>query len=309
VLVAGVAPDLEFFGSQGCGTGTDETRSLPAVGPPSAGSAKPALLPSPPVVTTEPVRAIVFDLDDTLIVEEATAHASLRAAAAAAPHLGLDPHGLERTVLAEARRRWQAGPHYELCAELGFASWEGLWSTFEGGHPRLEGLRQWAPSYRRATWQSALAELGADDPGAADACAESFAAHQRRGHPLVDGADTTVRTLADRYDIGLLTNGPPDVQQCKIDATGLEDCFAAVVISGVVGVAKPDPAVFDLVLDRLAANRASTVMVGDNWERDVRGARAAGWSSIWVSAGRPCPDPSAGVPAVDGVAEILPLLG
>ncbi len=53
---------------------------------------------------------------------------------------------------------------------------------------------------------------------------------------------------------------------------------------------------------------ASTVMIGDNWERDVLGARSAGWSAIWVSGGRPSPDPAAGVPSVHGVAEIVALL-
>ncbi len=265
-----------------------------------------ALLPCPAVKTTERIRTVVFDLDDTLIDEEATAHASLRAAAAAVP--GADPHELQQAVLSEARRRWRAGPHYQLCAELGFASWEGLWSTFGGGHPRLDGLRRWAPSYRRDTWRSVLAELGVGDAEMAAACAEAFAARQRRGHPLLPGAGATVRALAGRYRLALLTNGPPDIQRHKIDGTGLRDCFESVFVSGEVGVAKPDPAVFDMVLEQLDATAATTVMIGDNWERDVVGARSAGWSAIWVSAGRPSPGPAIGVPSVHGVAEIVTLL-
>jgi putative hydrolase of the HAD superfamily len=265
-----------------------------------------ALLLCPAVVTTERIRTVVFDLDDTLIDEEATAHASLRGAAAAVP--GADPYEFQEAVLSEGRRRWRAGPHYELCAELGFASWEGLWSTFEGGHPRLDSLRRWAPSYRRDTWRSVLGEFGVGDAEMAAASAEAFVAHQRRGHPLLPGAGATVRALAGRYRLALLTNGPPDIQRHKIDGTGLRDCFEAVFVSGEVGVAKPDLAVFDMVLEKLDATAASTVMIGDNWERDVLGARAAGWSAIWVSAGRPSPDPAIGVPSVHGVAEMVTLL-
>jgi putative hydrolase of the HAD superfamily len=265
-----------------------------------------ALLPCPAVVTTERIRTVVFDLDDTLIDEEATAHASLRAAAAVVP--GADAHEFQEAVLSEGRRRWRAGPHYDLCAELGFASWEGLWSTFEGGHFRLDGLKRWAPSYRRETWRSVLAELGVGDAEMAAACAGAFTAHQRRGHPLLPGAETTVRDLAGRYRLALLTNGPPDIQRQKIDGTGLRDCFEAVFVSGEVGVAKPDPAVFDMVLEQLDATAASTVMIGDTWERDVLGARSAGWSAVWVSAGRPSPNSAIGVPSVNGVAEIVTLL-
>jgi putative hydrolase of the HAD superfamily len=261
------------------------------------------LLPCPAVMATERIRTVVFDLDDTLIDEGATAHASLRAAATLVP--GVDPHLFEEAVLVESRRRWRSGPHYEVCDELGFASWEGLWSTFEGGHSRLDGLRRWAPSYRRDTWESVLADLGIGDADMAAACAAAFEAHQRRGHPLLPGAEPTVRGLADGYRLALLTNGPPDIQQHKIDGTGLRDCFESVFISGELGVAKPDPAVFELVLERLDATAASTVMIGDTWERDVLGARSAGWSAIWVSGGRPSPDPAAGVPSVLGLSEII----
>lgn len=275
-----------------------------ATWPPARGAG--ALLPCPAVVATEPILTVVFDLDDTLIDERSTAHASLRGAATVVP--GTDPHSFEKAALSESRRRWRAGPHYDLCTELGFASWEGLWSTFDGGHHRLDGLRRWAPSYRRATWESVLADLGVDNADTAAACAEAFEAHQRRGHPLLPGAEATVRGLAGRYHLALLTNGPPDIQQHKIDATGLRDCFESVFISGELGVAKPDPSVFEVVLERLGATAASTVMIGDNWERDVLGARSAGWSAIWVSGGRPAPDPAGGVPIVHGVAEVVALL-
>jgi HAD superfamily hydrolase (TIGR01509 family) len=54
-----------------------------------------------------------------------------------------------------------------------------------------------------------------------------------------------------------------------------------VIDSGVVGVAKPDPAIFQLALDRLGGNAADATHVGDAWAADVEGAVRAGWRAVW----------------------------
>ncbi|MBV8463071.1 MAG: HAD family hydrolase [Acidimicrobiales bacterium] len=256
---------------------------------------------------TPRLRNIVFDLDDTLIVEEAVAHASLESVAR--DLLAADPVEVRTVVLAEARRRWRAGPHFDVCSELGFASWEGLWSTFEGAHPRLDGLRAWAPGFRRDTWSSVLRSLGIDDGALVEACAAAYVDRQRGAHPLIEGAAATVRSLAENYRLGLLTNGPPDIQWQKLRTTGLADRFEAVVVSGAVGVGKPDPAVFARVLEELGGGPEATLMIGDSWERDVHGARGAGWPVVWISAGRPSPEPELDVPTISRVDELLDHLG
>ena len=227
------------------------------------------------------IRAVIFDLDDTLIVEEATARSSLRSAVGLAS--GIDPAEGERVVLACARRLWRAGPHHQVCVELGIASWEGLWASFEGCHPRLDGLRDWAPGYRRDAWAAALGELGIEDADLGEAMAEAYVSAQRRGHPLMPGADEVVRHLATQYRLALLTNGPADIQRLKLEQTGLAECLDAVVVSGEVGVGKPAPEVFSHVASELEVLPAETVMVGDSWERDVIGAQGAGMAAVWVA--------------------------
>jgi len=106
------------------------------------------------------LKAVIFDFDDTLIVEEATALAGLGEALSAVAGVGR-PDAVD-VVLACARRHWRASAHHELCLRLGIASWEGLWASFEGGHPCLAGMAQWAPEYRRVAWSDALVALGAD---------------------------------------------------------------------------------------------------------------------------------------------------
>lgn len=251
-----------------------------------------------------PKRAVIFDLDDTLIVEEAVARSSLRHVAGMLA--GHDPDRVVEVVLTSARRLWRAGPCRQICHELGIASWEGLWATFEGGHPVLDDLRDWARTYRPEAWRTALAELGvADGDGALGAAmADAYIERQRRGHPLIEGAADVVRTLAITGRVGLLTNGPSDIQRLKFEGTGLADCFDAVVISGEVGVGKPDRAVFALALERLGTTPPTTVMVGDSWERDVVGARGGGMAAVWVAGGRPPPEPLPDVTVVDSVGEL-----
>lgn len=248
-------------------------------------------------------RAVIFDLDDTLIVEEAVARASLRSAAELVP--GVDPDRAADVVLDAARRAWRSGPHYPLAVELGIASWEGLWSQFVGCHPRLDGLAEWAPSYRHQAWDSALASLGAgEDSDLASAMAETYEQAQRTGHPLKDGAAEAVRHAQGNFRLGLLTNGPADIQRLKLDQAGLAQCFEAVVISGEVGVGKPAPQAFRLLLDALDVRPEEAVMVGDSWDRDVNGALASGVSAVWIGGGRPVPEVRPGVTVLHSVGDL-----
>jgi putative hydrolase of the HAD superfamily len=251
--------------------------------------------------------AAVFDLDDTLIVEEASARSSLTEVAGLVP--GVEPEAFVGHLLATARRLWYSGPSHHICRELGFASWEGLWSTFEGNDPLIDELRAWIPTYQHEVWTTALSGQGIDDPILAAALAEAYRSAQRRGHPLIEGADQLVRSLVGRCRLGLLTNGPSDIQRLKLDGTGLSGCFDAVVVSGEVGVGKPNPAAFHEVLGRLGAEPNEAVMVGDSWERDIVGARQIGMETVWVAGGRALPASLPGVTVVDRVAELTGVVG
>jgi hypothetical protein len=67
---------------------------------------------------------VLFDLDDTLIVEQGFAMASLRDALSVFP--GVDPQRAAPAALEAIRTMWRSGPGYPTCLEVGIASWEGL---------------------------------------------------------------------------------------------------------------------------------------------------------------------------------------
>lgn len=103
--------------------------------------------------------------------------------------------------------------------------------------------------------------------------------------------------------VALVTNGPPS-QSEKIARAGLAGSFDAVCISELLGVAKPEPAIFSLAAERcgtsLSAVAGSGVMVGDSPDADVAGGKAAGLRTVWVRRGREWP---AAAPAPDLVVE------
>ena len=241
------------------------------------------------------LRAVLLDLDDTLIVEESHAHAQVRGTAELA---GVEAGEWEQTVFETARRLWHLSEQHPACVDLGISSWEGLWATFEGAHERIAPLRELVGPYRTDVWTEALRKFG-KDPRLAGDLSRIYIEGQRSGHPLATGAAEMVARAASVGPVALVTNGPPDVQRLKLDQTGLAGHFSAVLISGELGLGKPDPAIFHRAVGSLGADPLESVMVGDSWERDIEGALAAGLRAIWISHGHEPPrsDPSVGIAA------------
>jgi HAD superfamily hydrolase (TIGR01549 family) len=244
---------------------------------------------------------VLLDLDDTLIEEESFARAQLRATATLVE--GIDPESWDDVVIESARALWRTSEHFPTFAELGFASWEGLWATFDGGHPRLAEVARWAHWYRHEAWQRALRTVG-NQQDAADALSERYIEGQRSGHPLLPGAMELVQSLSAEVPVAVVTNGPADIQRLKIDQAGIGPHLTAVVISGETGIGKPDPGAFGAALDLLGVSPQHAVMVGDSWERDVSGAVAAGLRAVWISQGRSAPGSHPGVDFAHGPRDV-----
>ena len=106
--------------------------------------------------------------------------------------------------------------------------------------------------------------------------------HQRSGlwTRAIDGAPATVRALQERgYRLGVVSNAEGRVAR-DLDNAGYAALFETVVDSHLVGVEKPDPAIFRIALERMGLDPATTVFVGDVPAVDVAGARAAGLDPI-----------------------------
>jgi putative hydrolase of the HAD superfamily len=255
-------------------------------------------------------RALLVDLDDTLVVEEAAAVATFAATArAAAEHCAVDAATLALDARARARELWRAGPAYPFCRRIGISSWEGQWCRFEGEADELRALRRWAPDYRRETWRRALADQGIDDDGLAREMGERFGVERRARHETFADAGPALDALRADHALALVTNGASCLQREKLAASGLADRFDAIVVSGELGTGKPDPTVFAHALSALGAGPSDALMVGDSLIKDVDGALAAGLGAVWVNrGGRPRPTDRPDVIEVPDLAGLPGLL-
>src|SRR5690606_3354764 len=94
--------------------------------------------------------AILFDLDDTLVDDNAaTDEALLATCALAAARHGVDPAALVAALWRASRHHWGLSPAATFCRGMDIGPTEGLRSDFCGDGPHLAALRAWGPGYRR----------------------------------------------------------------------------------------------------------------------------------------------------------------
>ena len=233
--------------------------------------------------------AVVFDLDDTLVAERGPAgRAFEETARIASDRVGVDTHGLALAAREEARRIWRTLDSVRAyCVDVGISSSEGLWAGFDGDDPNLTMLRAYRDDYRRGAWDRGLRRMGIEDPQLAGILAAAFVDKRAGINDVYPDVPDALSRLSGRVRLALLTNGAPDLQRRKIDASGLADRFDAIVISGEFGHGKPDPAIFRHTLAQLDVPASRALMIGDSLERDVAGARAAGMKTAWVNRDEP----------------------
>jgi putative hydrolase of the HAD superfamily len=257
------------------------------------------------------LKALIFDLDDTLVVEEASAEAALlQTCELARSRHGIEPQDLHATLRQTCRRIWHQAPVRAYCIDIGVSSWEALWARFEGDNENLRILRDWAPSYRRNSWLEALAIHGIRDDELAHEMAETFPIHRRKLHIVYDDVRPTLDCFRARFRLGLLTNGAPDLQREKIAGAGIGGYFDEILVSGDLGFGKPDPRVFREILFRLGVTADKAIMIGNSLHSDIRGAQGIGMRAVWINR-TDAPREDGVVPdwEISGLAELTRLLG
>ncbi len=252
------------------------------------------------------IQAILFDLDETLILDHPVSLHTLRGCALyAASRYSLDIPRLIKAAEQTAVRLWKNAPVFEYTNRIGHSAGEGLWARYEvQTHPALKTLYEWAPAFRVAVWNQALADQGIHDDVLCEALAHRFFS-ERRLYPRYAEIDELLKALSG-YKLGIVTNGVPDLQRDKLEGFGLKDRFQAIAVSGELDIGKPQRGIFDHICKALDVEPSACVMVGDNPERDVAGAAGAGMKSVWVERGFKAKDPNH--PADLEVSSLLQML-
>ena len=146
------------------------------------------------------------------------------------------------------------------------------WKALERGEMTQEILH--VERFRRF-----LAQKGrVDDPAAV---AERFAELLGQQAILLPHAEETLRALAERLPVTLLTNGITVIQKSRLARSNIRKWFDGAVISQEVGVSKPDPRIFALALGETDPRDA--LMIGDGIHSDVLGANRAGVDVCWFN--------------------------
>lgn len=114
--------------------------------------------------------------------------------------------------------------------------------------------------------------------------------------------------VAKGYDVNTLSNGFQGTQQQKLISGGLSDLIHRNVLSDDCGITKPQRGIFDYALEQCGAEAATSVMIGDNPDADIKGAHDAGWRTIYFNIRGLDPiegTADAVVPSLDEIQQIL----
>jgi putative hydrolase of the HAD superfamily len=255
------------------------------------------------------IQTLLFDLDDTLIVEWKSAEECFIETMKLSG-LQIDANEFVKTVRDQAREHWYKLPTIDFSKKIGISSWEALWADFTGEKQEFSKLRELAPGYRFETWYSTLKKFHIDDPDLAEKLSIEFKKIRSSRHVLFPETIATLSKLKTSYTLGLITNGAPDLQWKKINGGGLVNYFSAITISGEHGYAKPDKRIFDVAMQTLKAKKAETIMIGDNLSTDIKGAQQYGLKTIWINRSSIKPAeirPDYEITRLSDIFDILPL--
>jgi putative hydrolase of the HAD superfamily len=192
------------------------------------------------------LKAIIFDMDDTLYPETAYVFSGFRAVA----------------EWGEQRCQWNAAESYQILSKLFHEGVRGdtfnRWLTIQG-HP--------------------MPEVGAEE------CVRVYRNHQPT-ISLYEGVPDLLRTLKRCYKLGMLGDGYLAVQQKKFKALELAQWFDAVVFSDQWGREswKPSTRPFIEMLALLGVEGSEAVYIGDNPTKDFIGARQVGMKTLWYQS-------------------------
>ncbi|HZJ08463.1 MAG TPA: HAD family hydrolase, partial [Trueperaceae bacterium] len=197
------------------------------------------------------VRAVLFDLDGTLINRLPTLLAYLPK-----QFLSYAPPARHDETVSYVRR------FLELDAD-GYGNKESLYETLTSEFGLQAGVDELLQDFRSNAFDEVFLF-----PDALDVLTE-------------------LRRLG--YVLGIVSNGSAQSQRKKISVADLARHVEVVLISGVVGLRKPDSAIFHRAAGELSVMPEACLFVGDDPERDILGAAAAGMRTAWLTHGRSWP--------------------
>ncbi|MEU6368096.1 HAD family hydrolase [Streptomyces sp. NPDC046931] len=201
-----------------------------------------------------PIKAVVWDVDDTLFDYTSADRAGMRAHLAAEGLLG------GYVSVDEALARWRRITDRQ-------------WARYAAGKTSFE-------EQRRDRVRVFLGQTLTDDE--ADAWFRRYLDHYEAAWALFPDVLPVLDALAASHRHAVLSNSSLHVQEYKLRSLGVRDRFEAVLCAAELGVSKPDARAFRAACDALGLAPQHVAYVGDHPEIDGRGAADAGLLSVLI---------------------------
>jgi putative hydrolase of the HAD superfamily len=159
---------------------------------------------------------------------------------------------------------------------------EHLWSEYRKGKVKKDHMRIERISLT-------FNEMGIHDPDLAHLVGNLYIQGAPRKTNLFPLVHETLQYLKQKYTLYILTNGFAEVQIQKINNCGLQPYFTKLFMAEMVGYQKPDRRFFEYAIKSVHAHKNECLMVGDDPDADIMGARNAGIDQVFYNTGKkPC---------------------
>lgn len=139
-----------------------------------------------------------------------------------------------------------------------------------------------------------------------DILSEEYIVHLANYNILFDGTIELLEYLKPKYSLHIITNGFEEVQFRKLKSSEILSYFTNIITSEKIGVKKPNPKIFKYALDLSDAKPNESIMIGDNLEADIMGAKNIGMHTIFCEFnGNPFPENEITVSKLDDIYRYL----
>lgn len=214
-----------------------------------------------PLITQfQDVKAIYFDLDDTLC-------------------------GYWDAAKAGLRRAFEDHPEHGYSNERMLQEWSIAFQAFV----QTIGKTHWYEKYlksgeitRAELMRRTLERVGIFDEELAHRISHTYQVERQAALELFPEAEEVLKTLHPDFPLGLITNGPADIQQQEIEKLNIRPYITHTFIEGEMGFGKPDPRVFDLATEAVDLPRDQILLVGNSYKHDMIPAIEYGWKTAWI---------------------------
>lgn len=237
------------------------------------------------------VRAIFFDIDETLLDDDQCMR-----------------EAVTRTCITLGKRYPQINP---IQLEATYLNISSQWWTNSGNVPRASGSGSSnGREIRIEVWGKAILSCDLQHQNLAIEAADLYSKERRATYKPFPEAYDVLSNLQLKFNLGIISNGPISVQREKLQIIGLGHFFDVIVVSGELGIGKPEPGIFVKALElmRVAPNEA--LYVGDSLSSDIAGAKNAGIYAIWLNRKKVNRPPNEVTPdaEISTLRELLPIL-